>query len=151
MDIGEIEQLVGIIRDARISELAVSSGGVRIRLRKQLTGIAAAPAHAAPPAETPAPAVEPEPAEEPTTAAAYITAPMVGIFHSIDSAGAVGASVKAGQAVGAIESMKLMNDIMSEYDGMITAVLVEDGAPVEYGQHLFQIELAHPGGEHAAQ
>jgi len=149
MDTNEIERLVGIIRDSRISELAVSSGGVKVRLRKQLTGVAA-PVPAAPPAEAPH-SVEPEPVEEPAAAAAYITAPMVGIFHSIDSAGAVGALVKAGQVVGAIESMKLMNDIMSEHDGMIAEVLVEDGAPVEYGQNLFRLELAHPGGKDAAQ
>jgi len=149
MEINEIERLVGIIRDSQISELAVSSGGVKVRLRKQLTGTAA-PAPAAPPVEAP-PSAEPEPAEESAAAAAYITAPMVGIFHGMDSAGAVGAPVKAGQVVGAIESMKLMNDILSEHDGVIAEILVEDGAPVEYGQNLFRLELAHSGAENAAQ
>ncbi|HUV03716.1 MAG TPA: biotin/lipoyl-containing protein [Armatimonadota bacterium] len=149
MEIDDIERLIGIIRGARISELAVSSGGVKIRLRKQLGGVAAAHAPVTRAEEVPLPAVEPQPAEEPAPAAAYITAPMVGIFHSMDAVGAAGAPASAGQVVGVIESMKLMNDIVSEHDGTIIEVLVEDGAPVEYGQHLFRVEPAHPGGEDA--
>ena len=142
MDIDTIEQLVSIIRDARISELAVSTDSPRptkIRLRKPLHATVAVPEPVTP--RTAAqPAVEPKSVEEPAASEVYITAPMVGIFHSIDSISAVGAPVKAGQVVGAIESMKLMNDVVSEQDGVIVQILVEDGMPVEYGQSLFRLE-----------
>jgi len=133
MDLDEIEQLVKIIRDAKISELTVSAGGTKVRLRKLLPPPVSVPP-APPKAE--ASAIEAEPAASGT----YITAPMVGIFHSVDSASAVGTVVGVGQVVGAIESMKLMNDVMAEHDGVIAEILVEDGVPVEYGQNLFRLE-----------
>lgn len=133
MQIDEIEHLVEIIRNARISELTVSSGGVEVRLRKPLS---AAP----PPAPARKPVVEPLPVVDATPASIGIDAPMVGIFHSIDSVGVAGETVRKGQIVGSIESMKLMNDILSDVDGTIAEVLVEDGMPVEYGQTLFRIE-----------
>ena len=52
---------------------------------------------------------------------------------------AVGDTVKKGQVVGIVEAMKLMNEIESEYDGIVEAVLVKDGETVEYGQPLFRI------------
>ena len=51
----------------------------------------------------------------------------------------VGDTVKKGQTLGIIEAMKLMNEIESDYDGTVAEVLVENGAPVEYGQPLFRI------------
>ena len=51
----------------------------------------------------------------------------------------VGDTVKKGQVVGIVEAMKLMNEIESEYDGIVEAVLVKDGETVEYGQPLFRI------------
>ena len=65
---------------------------------------------------------------------------MVGIFHSAGNAITEGIAVKAGQSVGAIESMKLMNDVISEHEGTVAEVLVDDGMPVEYGQMLFRLE-----------
>jgi len=85
-------------------------------------------------------AAEPVAEEEPAPVGVFISAPMVGIFHSIDSVGARGNAIKAGQAVGVIESMKLMNDIVADQDGVIAEVLIEDGMPVEYGQKLFRLE-----------
>lgn len=150
MDISEIERLLSILQDSRISELEVSVGDAKVRLRKP-----AAPSVArTPPAptETAEPASESEPAEEPTPTEIYIVAPMVGMFHSIDAISAVGAAVKVGQVVGVIESMKLMNDVMSEHDGVIAEILIEDGMAVEYGQNLFRLEEAsgHAGGDEDA-
>lgn len=139
MDLDEIEQLVKIIRDAKISELTVSAGGAKVRLRKLLPPPVSVPP-APPKAEASAVEAEPVSVEEPATSGTYITAPMVGIFHSVDSASAVGTVVEVGQVVGAIESMKLMNDVMAEHDGVIAEILVEDGVPVEYGQNLFRLE-----------
>lgn len=137
MNLEEIEKLVGILREAKISELTVSTDGTTVRIRKPLTPRPAAnkqPAH-----ETPK-ATEPIAEKEPEQAGTCITAPMVGIFHSIDSVGAPGNAIEAGQVVGVIESMKLMNDIMADQDGIIAEALIEDGMPVEYGQKLFRLE-----------
>jgi len=135
MELDEIEQLVDMIREARISELTVSVGGAKVKLRKSLATAAVAPAPAAPEAEP-----EPPGDEQPAALGTYITAPMVGIFHSIEGVTGLGTLVKAGQVVGAIESMKLMNDVASEHDGIIAEILVEDGMPVEYGQDLFRLD-----------
>lgn len=142
MEIEEIEQLVDIIREARISELAVSTDGSTVRLRKPLQRtqpVASAPA--------PSPVEKPASSEslaadiaEPVDPRPLVSAPMVGIFHSAGNSMTEGVAVKAGQSVGAIESMKLMNDVVSEHDGVIAEVLVEDGLPVEYGQPLFRLE-----------
>lgn len=79
------------------------------------------------------------PTEAKTPVGITITAPMVGIFHVIDGIKSRGISVKKGQVVGAIESMKLMNEVVSRDDGEVEEILVEDGTPVEYGQVLFRL------------
>ena len=142
MDIEEIGQLVDLVRGARISELAVTFDGSTVRLRRPLTISRPAPAAPVPVADS-RPSEEDsgrsEPAE-PIAAGVFISAPMVGIFHSAGNAVAPGLAVKAGQSVGAIESMKLMNDVVSEHDCVIEEVIIEDGLPVEYGQPLFRLQ-----------
>ena len=136
MDIDEIKRLIAVLQEAKISELTVSIGDTKVSLRKPLAAVV----HAAPAAPADAPVVSKKAAAPEPEPAVYITAPMVGIFHSLDTVSAVGVSVKAGQVVGAIESMKLMNDVVSEHDGSVAEILVEDGMPVEYGQNLFRLE-----------
>lgn len=73
-----------------------------------------------------------------------VTSPLVGTFYSAPSPDAepfvqVGDTVKKGQVLGIIEAMKLMNEIESEYDGVVTEVLVQNGQAVEFGQPLFKI------------
>ena len=73
-----------------------------------------------------------------------VTCPLVGTFYSAPSPDAedfvkVGDTVKKGQVLGIIEAMKLMNEIESDYDGVVEAILVKDGETVEYGQPLFRI------------
>ena len=73
-----------------------------------------------------------------------VASPLVGTFYTAPSPESepfvsVGVQVKKGQVLGIIEAMKLMNEIECEYDGVIEAVLVEDGSVVEYGQPLFRI------------
>ncbi len=143
MQIEEIEQLVSIVRGARISELTVSVDGSTVRLRKPLPRVQPASAgHAARPAGKPASAAAEAKPTEPAAAESFVIAPMVGIFHSAGKSMAPGVTIKAGQSVGAIESMKLMNDVISDRDGVIAEVLVEDGVPVEYGQPIFRLEVA---------
>lgn len=73
-----------------------------------------------------------------------VHSPLVGTFYASPSEDAkpyvaVGDTVKKGQVLAIVEAMKLMNEIESEYDGVITEILVENGEPVEYGQPLFCI------------
>lgn len=73
-----------------------------------------------------------------------VTSPLVGTFYRAPSPEAepfvqVGDAVKKGQVLGIIEAMKLMNEIESEYDGVVEAILVENENVVEYGQPLFRI------------
>ena len=74
-----------------------------------------------------------------------MTSPLVGTFYAAPSPEAepyvkVGDTVKKGQVLGLIEAMKLMNEIESEYDGVVEAILVENEEVVEYGQPLFRIK-----------
>ncbi len=102
--------------------------------------VPAAPAAAAP-AAAPAPAAALEASEE---GGKVITSPLVGTFYSASSPDAEpfvkeGDTVKKGQVLGIIEAMKLMNEIESEFDGVVEAVLVSNEEVVEYGQPLFRI------------
>ena len=85
------------------------------------------------------------PAPQENTAGKTIDAPMVGVFYLAPSPDAepfvkIGDTVKKGQTLGIIEAMKLMNEIESEYDGVVEDILVENGQMVEYGQVLFVIK-----------
>ena len=73
-----------------------------------------------------------------------MTSPLVGVFYSASSPEAepfvkVGDRIKKGQVLGIIEAMKLMNEIESEYDGVVEAILVNNEDTVEFGQPLFRI------------
>ena len=77
-----------------------------------------------------------------------VTCPLVGTFYSAPSPDAedfvkVGDTVKKGQVLGIVEAMKLMNEIESDYDGVVEAILVKDGETVEYGQPLFRIHVGN--------
>ncbi len=74
-----------------------------------------------------------------------IRSPLVGTFYAAPSEDAesfvsVGDTVKKGQTLAIVEAMKLMNEIESEYDGVIEEILVENGQPVEYDQPLFRLK-----------
>lgn len=84
-----------------------------------------------------------EPVQE-TEKEQVVTCPLVGIFYTAPEEGAepfvkVGDAVKKGQTLAIVEAMKLMNEIESEYDGVVTEVLAENGKAVEFGQPLFKI------------
>ena len=74
-----------------------------------------------------------------------VNSPLVGVFYSsaspeADAYVAIGDRVKKGQVIGIVEAMKLMNEIESEFDGVVTEILVENEENVEYGQPLFRIQ-----------
>jgi acetyl-CoA carboxylase biotin carboxyl carrier protein len=84
-------------------------------------------------------------AEAPKVALLEVKSPMVGTFYGSPEPGtkpyvAVGAKIKKGQILCIIEAMKIMNEIESEFSGVVKEVIVEDAHPVEYGQVLFRID-----------
>jgi len=152
MDLRKLKTLIDLVQNSGISELEISEGEEKIRISKSLpaqaqattymVGAPAAPAiHAAAPAAAPV-AAAPAAAAEPEGHA--VKSPMVGTFYRSGSPGApafaeVGQTVKAGDTLCIIEAMKLMNEIEADASGVIKAILVENGEPVEYGQSMFII------------
>lgn len=70
-----------------------------------------------------------------------VTAPVVGYVRWIPELGKVGAEINAGQAVGEVLALGISNEVISEHGGRVSTVLVEDGAAVEYGQSMLEVEL----------
>ncbi len=158
MNLKEIKELIELIKNTDISELEIERSGVKVRLRKggDVTFHPSMPRMEYPPAAIVAPAVTEVPAQAPGSAAGKsaepvntnlikVTSPIVGTFYRSSSPDKpayveVGDAVKKGQTLCIIEAMKLMNEIECESVGKIVQILVESGAPVEYGQPLFVIE-----------
>lgn len=137
MDLIKIEELIKVLEGSRTEEISVRKGEFSVHIKK---GPKKKPAKRAAVAK-PAPANVRVEHNEAASAADYVLALMVGIFHST-SALNVGETIMSGQVVGAIESMKLLNDVVSNLSGVVSEVLVEDGTPVEYGQPLCKVERA---------
>ena len=143
MDLRKLKTLIDLVSESGVAELEITEGDDRVKI---VNRVGAAPVVAAAPAAAPAPAVTSESAAAPVVAedTRTINSPMVGTFYRAPSPGAkpfadVGQKVKAGDTVCIIEAMKLLNEIETEYDGVIKEILVENGQPVEFGQPLFVI------------
>ena len=143
MDIKEIEKVIALMEASSLSELEVSEGEKRLVLKRQT--LAAAPAVQAPVQVISQPAVKEEKADnKPSHSGHIVKSPMVGTFYQSPSPSSpafveVGKSVKKGDVVCIIEAMKMMNQIEADKSGVIEAILVEDGQPVEFDQALFTI------------
>jgi acetyl-CoA carboxylase biotin carboxyl carrier protein len=149
MDLRKLKALVDLVEGSGIAELEISEGEERVRITRTVIGqppVYAAPqamAVAAAPVAAPAAAAEPAKPAEPT--GHIVKSPMVGTFYRSPSPGAksfveVGQSVNSGDTLCIIEAMKLLNEIEADKSGIIKAVLIENGQPVEYGQPLFVID-----------
>ena len=151
MDLRKLKALIDLVEKSGIAELEITEGEEKVRIAKQ--GGAVPPQtylHPVPPAPQAAPApvaAVPAPAEAAAPAEPeghVVKAPMVGTFYRSSAPGAqayveVGQPVKEGDTLCIIEAMKLMNEIEADASGVIKAILVENGQPVEYGQPLFII------------
>lgn len=154
MDIRKIKKLIELVEESGIAELEISEGEESVRISRN--GVpapaapiqyAAAPAPAAPAAAPAAPVAEAAPAAAAPAAPAghQVLSPMVGTFYRASSPDAkpfieVGQSIQAGDTLCIVEAMKMMNQIEADKSGVITAILVEDGQPVEFDQPLVVIE-----------
>jgi biotin carboxyl carrier protein len=78
-------------------------------------------------------------AHPPADTSIILSSEMVGHFHHANPPIRVGSTIKEGQVVGNVESMKLMNEVVAESAGQVVEVLIEDGEPVDYGRQLFRI------------
>jgi acetyl-CoA carboxylase biotin carboxyl carrier protein len=148
-----IASLAEILNATGLTEIELDRKGIKVRVAKTVTAIAqvaathhASPAahasHAAPAAETSAASAPKAPAgDHPGT----VKSPMVGTVYLAPSPGAsnfveIGTAVKEGQTLLIIEAMKTMNQIHAPRSGKVTAIYVENGRPVEYGEPLVAIE-----------
>jgi len=152
MDIRKVKKLIELLEESDISELEIKEGeeSVRISRNSGTVQYASAPA----PAVAPAAPAAPAPAHEADSSGAapaadepsghVVKSPMVGTFYRSPSPGSppfveVGKHVKVGDAICIVEAMKMMNQIEADKSGVIEAILVEDGEPVEFDQPLVTI------------
>ena len=133
MEMDYLIKLIETVSRSELSKFEYEEGGVKVQMEKPEV-VQAAPVLAGS-------AVQ---AEERAAGDNVVTCPLVGIFYAAPEEGAepfvkVGDTVKKGQTLAIVEAMKLMNEIESEYDGVIEAVLISNEQVVEYGQPLFRI------------
>lgn len=150
MDLRKLKKLIDLVEESSITELEINDAEEKVRIVKHggmvshhyaMSPLGSVPVTAAP--ATPVAAVV-APAEPELPEGDAVKAPMVGTFYRAPSPGAepyveVGSTVKAGDTLCIIEAMKLMNEIESDKAGVVKAILVENGQPVEFGQPLFVI------------
>ena len=149
MDIRKVKKLIELLEESNINEIEIKEGEESVRISRGATAplMQAAPMMAAPVAAPAAPAAAPAASTEAAPAAPAghtVNSPMVGTFYRSPSPSApafveVGKSVKAGDVICIVEAMKMMNQIEADKSGVIEAILVEDGQPVEYDQPLIII------------
>jgi acetyl-CoA carboxylase biotin carboxyl carrier protein len=151
-DIETIEKLADIVNAKELSELTITDGDKTITLKGKKVIPAPPVPFMAPPVQTAAPAAPVTGDLAPTEAAKadeisgnIVKSPIVGTFYAAPSPDKppfvkVGDEVKKGDVIMIIESMKLMNEIQSEYDGIVDKILVSDGQAVEYDQPVMVIK-----------
>ncbi|KXJ55911.1 MAG: acetyl-CoA carboxylase biotin carboxyl carrier protein subunit [Thalassospira sp. Nap_22] len=143
IDNDAIRQLAELLDDTNLTEIEVAAGDNRIRVARQGTMVAAAPAVAPAASAASAPAVA-----APSDAASHpgaVKSPMVGVVYFAPEPGAapfisIGASITEGQTLMLIEAMKTFNPIRAPKSGKITQIIANDGHPVEYDEPLVIIE-----------
>ena len=142
MDLRKLKKLIDLVQESGIAELEITEGEEKVRIVKgggvSVSSVAGAPPSAVETRPAAAGAAEPPPGQE----GPVVKAPMVGTFYRSPSPDAkpfveVGQTVKEGETICIIEAMKLMNEIEADASGVVKAILVENGQPVEYGQPLF--------------
>ena len=155
MDIRKVKKLIELLEASGVAEIEIKEGEESVRIARAPLTVTAPPSPA--PTTTAAPLASPaasrpapidansQDVEVATHDGHVVTAPMVGTFYNAaspdsDAFVSVGQVVSEGDPLCIIEAMKIMNPIESDRAGTITAVLVENGQPVEYEQPLFVID-----------
>ena len=152
MDIRKVKKLIELLEESNIDEIEIKEGEESVRISRNSAAIQAAAAAgalalAAPVAVAAAPAAAEavaEAAPAPITSGHVVTSPMVGTFYRSPSPSSpsfieVGQHVKVGDVICIIEAMKMMNQIEADKAGVVEAILVDNGQPVEFDQPLVTI------------
>jgi len=149
IDFEEIKKLIALLEEKNLALFELEIEGLKIKINRNVPGAQIIQ----PMISSPVPQFDAENGSSPSAGpsleadrnAHTITSPMVGTFYraptpNADPFAEIGDVVKKGQTLCIIEAMKLMNEIESDADGVVTAIYVENGKPVEYGQKLFAIQ-----------
>ena len=152
MDIRKVKKLIEMLENSSLNEIVIKEGEESVKLVKS-AGFSQAPQMvSALPQVTGQPVTEQKVSEETTEEikpktidGKSINSPMVGTFYNSPNPGAdsfvkVGDKVSEGDVLCIIEAMKMMNEVKSDYNGVIKEILISDAEPVEYGEALFIIE-----------
>ena len=150
MDIRKVKKLIELLEESQVAEIEIHEGEESVRISRMSTSVPApamvqaAPVAAAAPPPVAEAAAKPEPAADTTPDGHAVTSPMVGTFYEAASPGAkpfveVGQQVNVGDTLCIVEAMKMLNQIEADKAGTVTAKLIENGQPVEFGQSLFVI------------
>jgi acetyl-CoA carboxylase biotin carboxyl carrier protein len=154
IDTDLVRAIAQLLTETNVGEIEVSKGDLKVRVARQGTAPAAAPvmmasqppaAHAAVSVSVPAAKPAASTSAEASAHPGAVKSPMVGTGYRKASPEAknfveLGSVVKAGEKLMLIEAMKTFNDIVAPKAGTVTAILIEDGQPIEFGQTLFVIE-----------
>ncbi len=146
MDIRKVKKLIELLEESNINEIEIHEGEESVRISRG-SNVVAAPAPVAVAAPVAAAPVAAPVAAAPVAAASNdnaVLSPMVGTFYRSPSPTSssfveVGQTVKVGDPICIVEAMKMMNQIDSDKAGVVEAILVEDGQPVEFDQPLVVI------------
>jgi len=150
MDLRKLKKLIDLVEESGISELELTEGEEKVRISRNLPNSQSMMHYAPQYMQAPPPAAAPvaaAPAAEAAPAAIeghVVKSPMVGTFYRSPSPDSksfvdIGSTVAVGDTICIIEAMKLLNEIEADHAGVIKAILVENGQPVEYGEPLFVI------------
>jgi len=158
MDLRKVRKLIELLEQSGIAELEIQQGDDAVRISRygQQAAPAPQPQQQPPPAAPPQPSGDAQPQAEaeapassaepgPSSTGHEVCSPMVGTFYRAASPTAppfveIGQKVSEGDTVCIVEAMKMMNQIEADASGTVSAVLVENGEPVEYSQPLIVIE-----------
>ncbi|MBQ0756732.1 MAG: acetyl-CoA carboxylase biotin carboxyl carrier protein [Amphritea sp.] len=143
MDIRKVKKLIELLEESNINEIEIHEGEESVRISRG-SNVVAAPAPVAVAAPIAAPVAAPVAVAAPVSNDNAVLSPMVGTFYRSPSPTSssfveVGQSVKVGDPICIVEAMKMMNQIDSDKAGVVEAILVEDGQPVEFDQPLVVI------------
>ncbi|MFN7143262.1 MAG: acetyl-CoA carboxylase biotin carboxyl carrier protein, partial [Myxococcota bacterium] len=143
MDRKEMAALIRMMKREGVGQFTYETEGTKLKVAFA-GAVSAAPVAHAPVAAPAAAPVAAAPAKAPVAEGKVIKAPIVGTFYRSPSPDApayvnVGDTVRKGQVVCIVEAMKLMNQIESDLDGVVTEILVENAQPVQFGQELFRL------------
>ena len=144
MEFEQLTKLINTVSCSDLSEFCYEEKGVKLRMKKARNIVEVSEVQKIP-VETEKQAEKKEETETICKCGNEIISPLVGTFYAAPSEDAdpyvqVGDHVKKGQTLAIVEAMKLMNEIESEFDGVVTEILVQNGQSVEYGEVLFRIE-----------